>query len=161
MGQRTSSSQGFTLIELLLVISLVAIIGVLTTVNLIKPQTTATLGGTVDQLVADLRAQQLKAMSGDTAGTAAAQTYGVRISGNQYTLFTGTYTAGAASNFTITADSGVQFTTTLPSATATFAKTSGEVSGFTSGANTITVTNTFSGEAHTITINRLGVVSVN
>ena len=161
MGQKKTSTQGFTLIELLLVISLMAIIGVLTTINLIKPQTTATLGGTVDQLVADLRGQQLKAMSGDTDGTTSAQQYGVHIASNQYTLYTGSYAAGAASNFTITTQPGVQLSTTLPSSAVTFTKTSGEISSFTDGANTITVTNTYSGESQVISLNRFGVTGVN
>lgn len=158
-GHNTGHTRGFTLVELLVVMGLVGVLMTLTFVNLIQPQRSASLSGTVDVLVADLRSQQLKAMAGDTLGAATTQAHGIYVESNQYILFKGdTYSASDADNFIVQAD-GVTFGTNLPSAQVSFQKASGEPAGFNASANTITVT--ASGQSRTITINRYGVLTVN
>lgn len=153
---------GFTLVEVLVVMGLVAIISSLSVVNLIQPQTSANVFGVAETLVADLKGQQVKSMVGDSFGTVAAQQHGVYVQSGSYTLFKGaSYSAGDSANFVIQPDSTITFSTTLPSSQAVFAKASGEVVGFTNGANTITVSNTVSGESKTITINTYGAITVN
>lgn len=161
MRRRSGFQRGFTLIELLLVMGLLAIVGIITSINLIKPQTAATLGATADTLVADLRAQQLKAMTGNSASGSVAEPFSLLVANDHYTTYSGTYNASSPDNFVTMTESGVRLTTTFPAATITFAKGTGELTNFSAGVNTITLTNTNSGETTTIQLNRLGVVTVN
>lgn len=157
---RTNSEAGFTLVELLLVIGLVGVLTSVTIISLIQPQRSASLSGTVEVLVADLRQQQLKAMSGDSMTASSAQPHGIYVESNKYTLFKGSgYSGSDTDNFVVQPD-GVSFSTNFASSEVAFQKASGEPSGFNPSANTITVSN-LSGESKTITINRYGVVTVN
>lgn len=154
--------QGFTLIELALIMSIIAILVSFIGVNLLKPQTTASTSSTATILVSDLREQQIKTMAGDGEGTAAAQAHGIHFESTRYTLFRGTtYSAGEPSNFTIDLESGLSLSTTLPQQQIVFVKRSGEVAGYTSGQDTITLSHTQGGEQKTITINRYGAININ
>lgn len=137
--------KGFTLIELLLVMGLVAVLSVFTTINLIRPQTKASLDITITTLVSDLRSQQTKAMIGDTGIS-----FGIQFNPQNYVLLN--------DSFSVSLDSNLSLTTTFPSSQVNFARVSGEVSGFVDGSNTITVSS--GGESKTITVNRYGVVNV-
>jgi prepilin-type N-terminal cleavage/methylation domain-containing protein len=155
-----TSHPGFTLVEILLVMGLIAIIGGLTTINLIQPQRTASLSGTVATLVADLRGQQIKAMGGDKVSASTAQAHGLHVQSDRYTLFKGTTYSGAdTDNFVVMMDPGITLSTTnMPSSQLVFTKGTGAVTGFTS-APTITVSS--DGDSNVISLNRHGVVSIN
>ena len=150
--------KGFTLIEVLLVMGLFAILAGLVSMNLLRPQTQASLEGTVQTIIADVKSQQLKAMSGDSEGQAAAQQYGVHFETSSYTLFqSSSYVPGDPANFVVSADN-LQLTTTFPLAQIVFARRSGEITGFVAGSTGITILNTQSGQQKTITLNRFGVI---
>lgn len=153
------SSQGYTITEMMIVISIfLTLIGVVS-VNLFKFQHKSQLSSTINSFLADYEEQQMKAMIGDTEGTMATADYGVHIETTTYTLFRNTY---GTANFPISLPSGTQFTTTLPNSQILFLRGSGEVSGFTTGQNTITFQDTGDNSQKTITVNRYGVVvSVN
>ena len=156
---RMANQRGFTLIEILITFAIFAITASLVGVTLIHPQTSASLNATVDALLVDIKNQQTKAMSGDSEGTAAAAAYGIYFQTNNYTLFRGdTYPPGDPDNFLVETDP-VTISTTLPSSQLDFQKLSGEPVGYVAGSNTITVSN--AGESKTITINRLGALTVN
>ena len=151
---------GFSLIELLIVFVIAAILFVVGFVNLGRPQANATISGSIDTLLTDLKAQQSQAMVGGTSGLATAQAYGLYVQSSSYTVFAGTsYSAGNATNFVLTMPTGVSLSTTLPSSTVVFSKGTGEVQGFVSGSNTISLTNATG--VKTITINRLGTLTLN
>jgi prepilin-type N-terminal cleavage/methylation domain-containing protein len=155
------SQAGFSLVELLVVMGLFAVIAGITTINLIRPQTTASQQNTLNQLVSDLRAQQQKAMAGDSGAASTAQPYGVYIQNNQYTLFKGSsYSAADPENFVVAAGANTTITTTFGSSQVIFTKASGEITGFSAGANTITITNSVSGVSTVITMSRYGVLAV-
>ncbi|HSE61383.1 MAG TPA: prepilin-type N-terminal cleavage/methylation domain-containing protein [Candidatus Saccharimonadales bacterium] len=160
MPRSSARQPGFTLVELLLVMGLVAVLAGITSVNLFSPQTKANINSLTDRLAADIKSQQIKAMSGDSMSASAAQEHGVYIQTGTYTLFKGTAYSGAdTDNIPIASEGGVTLSTTFPSTQVVFDKGSGEVIGFTNGSNTITLSG--SGETKTITINRYGAVTVN
>lgn len=160
VSRKFSINEGFTLIELLLVMGLMAVLATFATINLIRPQTTASIQSAVDTLASDLRQQQIKSMVGDSSGGSSASTYGIYVGSNSYTVFKGSsYSAGDANNFVFDLGTNTSISTTLPSSQVIFSRISGEVSSFVNGQNTITISS--GGESKTITINRLGVVSIN
>lgn len=153
---------GFTLVEILVVMALMGILAGLVVVSLIRPQTTASSSASEGQLVGDLRGQQMRAMMGDSSTGASADTYGVHIETNSYTLFKGaTYSNGAAGNFVVDLDDTIVLSTSLPSAQVVFTKSEGAVSGFAAGSNTITISNSAGADTRIVTINRYGVVTLN
>lgn len=160
-GSQRSNQTGFTLVELLVVMGLLAILLSLTTVNLFSPQTDASLEGDVLTIANDIKAQQLRAMSGDSGSDGVTEPFGIYVQSNQYTLFKdAAYSGGSADNFVISTTSGITLTTNLPSSQVVFSKGSGDVSGFNASANTITVTNS-AGRSKVLTINRYGAVAIN
>src|SRR3990167_5666809 len=88
--------QGFTLIELALIMGIIAILISFMSINLLKPQTTASTSSTVQILGADIKEQQIKAMSGDSDGESSTDSQGIYFESNRYTLFRGpNYTSGS------------------------------------------------------------------
>ncbi len=152
------SESGFTLTELLVVIGIIAILFVLSTINLGKAQTTVSVATVTNTLLADLKNQQLLAMTGDVGSTTSQQEHGIYIQLNSYTLFSdSTYTSADSNNFTVSAGNN-SLTTTFPSNQIVFNKGDGSVDGFSPGNNTITVSG--SGTTKIITVNRFGATSV-
>jgi prepilin-type N-terminal cleavage/methylation domain-containing protein len=157
---RQGRAAGFTLVELLLVMGLMGVLLALTTIALVRPQSSASITSTVSGLVADLKAQQLKAMVGDSGTVATAQPHGVRIESAQYTLFKGSSYSGAdAENFVVAVPDGV--TLSFAPANIIFVKGTGEVTGFPLASDTITITSAVSGESKQIVFNRYGALTVN
>lgn len=153
-------SSGFTLIEILVVITILVILFAASLVNLGKPQETANIATTIDTLVADIKAQQIQSMSGDTGSTTTAQLHGIYLEASQFTLFAGsTYSSSDPNNFVESLPTTIRLTTTIPSAQLIFVKGTGEVQGYTAGNNTITLTS--ANATHTITVGRYGATTVN
>lgn len=158
-----NTSKAFTLIELLVVMGIFSVLAGLATVNLIKPQTQATFSSAVNVLAADIKGQQLKAISGDTSGEATSQAHGIYFESDKYTLFRGSgYVPANPGNFVVDIESGNSLTSiTFPTQQVVFAKRSGEVTSYVSGSDSLIIQSTQSGEQKTITINRYGAISVN
>lgn len=157
---RRRGNAGFTILELLLAFALFAISATLITINFVRPQTAASISTTTDTLAADIKNQQIKAMDGDSMGAASAQSHGIVFQPpSAYVLFRGSsYSPGDSENLTVDTSPAV-ISTTLPSSTIIFQRISGEPTTFTSGQNTVTISN--AGESKTITINRYGVMAIN
>ena len=154
-------NQGFTLIELTLVMGIIAILISFITINLLKPQTTASTASAVQILEADIKEQQIKAMSGDSDGESSTDSQGIYFESNRYTLFRGpNYTSGSH-YFQVDMDQNLILSNTIPSSQVVFMKRSGEVANYTSGSDTITLSHTQSGEQKIITINRYGAITIN
>lgn len=153
-------SNGFTLIEILIVMVIVLLLLSLSFINIGKPQESTNLATVGDTLIADIKAQQILAMSGGKGSTTTAQPYGIYFQSNQYTLFAGsTYSGSDPNNFVETLPSGITLNTIFPSAQLILTKGAGEVQGFTAGSNTITLT-TANG-TRVITVGQFGAVTVN
>lgn len=151
---------GFTLPELLTVIGIIAILFGFASINLVGAHRSASIGAVVDTFVADARQQQIKAMSGDTEGTAAAGAYGIHFANNEYTLFYGeTYTPAASSNFVIELPGNTVMSTTFPGSTLIFNKANGEVKDFSDSQNTVTIQNAAGSGQTIIEFNKYGVIT--
>lgn len=155
------TEKGFTLIELLLVIGLITILSTFAIINLIRPQTKATLDSATSTFISDFKQQQIKSMIGDSENQASAQTYGVYIGTNSYTLFRGSnYQPSDSSNYTVTLENGMSLSTNFPSSVIVFSRRNGEINNFNATTNTITITNTIDSSVKNITINRYGSFSI-
>ncbi len=139
-------SNGFTLIELLLVISIVSILGTLSTVFFSRFLTQNAVANTQDRLIGQLRKAQIYSMTGRQNDS-----WGVRFGSNTITLFKGPSYAGRTpafdENFTENANISTTFTEIV------FAKITGLPN--TTGTYTITGSNS----SKQITVNSQGVAS--
>lgn len=152
--------KAFTLVELLVVMGIIALLASLSTVTLLNSQNRASSSATIDSLITDVGQQQLKAMVGDQTINNTSAT-GVHFQADSYTLFQGAaYSAGDPGNFVVTLPSVLQFSSiNLPSSEILFASVSGEIVGYSSSNNTLTLTNSSANRQETITINKYGVIT--
>ena len=154
-------SHGFTFVETLAVVSIVLTLLGLASVNLISFQRSANITEAVDTLVADIRNQQTKAMSGETTQGASTGGYGVYFDTNRYILFSGTtYSAAATTNSVIPLKSPIYADSILfPNQSLVFLARSGEVSGFVNGSNSIILKEQNGTKSRKISINQYGVIT--
>ena len=147
--------KGFTLPEVIVAIAFFGLLVGLVTISLFNARGQTAQGATVDVLIADLKEQQIKAMSGSGD-----LDYGIYLEAGKYTLFDGnTYTPGASSNFEIALDPSIAISNILfPNSIIVFQKGSGEILNFVSGQNTFIVNLTTGGNPRTVSLNRLGAV---
>lgn len=154
-------SRGFTFIELMMVMGIITILFGVSTINLFKTKHKTSLNAAIAILVNDMKAQQLKAMSGDTEGMINHDTYGIRFETHRYMLFRGPYyTSGDPANFPVTLEEDIQIDNiSWPDNKIVFASVSGEIANFSSGNNTMRIKSIYSDDQKTIIINRYGVVT--
>jgi len=152
--------KGFTLIELLLVMAIVSILFALIIGNLNSLQQNTNQNASEELLLSDLKLQQLKSMSGDTGESGNFLPFGIYFGTNSYTLFRGaTYNNLDSENFTIELSPNLTFTDVeFSSSQIIFAKNSGDISNFSPGNNTITITNSVTGKNSVITLNKYGAI---
>lgn len=153
------TNKGFTLIELLVSVTTFAILVGIVTLNLSTGQQKASIETVTDTLLADLSQQQLKAMTGDTEGRTAADSYGIHFSITDYALFHGTYNQAETSNFLIAIPEILEITTNFPSNEIIFERGSGEIENYNAATDEIQIENMQTGEQKTIELNRYGVVT--
>ncbi len=159
MSFKNGSQSGYTLIELLLVMGIFTAFFIITSMNLLSVRSKTSLGTSVDVLLADLRSQQAKAMSGASANGTSNVNYGIHFLNNSYVLFKSTYSVSDPLNYVVSLDN-LKIDTTFFSSEIVFNKGSGEVANFDSSANTIRFS-TLGGivDQKIIIINRLGIVT--
>ena len=151
---KSRMTSGFSLVELILVMSIMATLIGLITINLAGIQQRASLTSIVQNLISDIRQQQIKAMIGDTEGRPTASAYGIHIDSNQYVLFNGTsYDALDPSNFKVSLPSNMQFIS--PGSNIIFSRVSGDISA----AASIQLQDTTNSNTKTIQINKYGVIT--
>lgn len=152
--KRGRKNAGFSLVELILIMSIMATLIGLTTINLVNSQQRASLSSLVQNLISDIRQQQIKAMVGDTEGAADANSYGVHIDSNKYVLFRGiSYDPLEISNFAVNLPNNMIFVT--PGLDIIFSKVSGDIVA----AASFQLQDTTNGNLKTIQINKYGVVT--
>ena len=150
--------KGISLIEIIIVISVLALLIGLASTSFIPRQGRTAQTTSISTFLTDLRAQQIKAMTGDTEGRGIKSAYGIHFEEESYTLFHGdTYSFIDSSNFVVNLEDGTTISpTTFPDSQIVFEKDTGEVVGFVSGSNTITIRNSINNEEKIITINKYG-----
>jgi prepilin-type N-terminal cleavage/methylation domain-containing protein len=142
---------GFTLIELLVSMGILAILFAIATIN-ISPLPSNTLQTTnLDILLSDIKSQQTQAMTNDAF-------YGVYFGSGSYTLFKGaSYTQGLSTNTVINLDSGIVFSNvSFPNSVVVFSPGTGDVSGYSPGADSITIKSSVTNKLTVIRINKHG-----
>lgn len=144
---------GFTFPEVIIAVGIFAILISIVTINLLGSRKQVAQGANLDVLIADLKEQQARAMSGE--GTPSSD-YGIFLEANKYTLFSGSsYVSNLSSNFIVNLDSAVSITNiTLPGSVIVFRKGSGEILNFSAGQNTFMV------NSKIVTINKYGGVVI-
>lgn len=157
-------SHGFTLIETLIVMAIILSFLGFVTVNILNIEPRSSIQLNTTTIVADIKNQQLKAMTGSTYNNLTSE-FGIYFQTNQYTLFAGNnYQAGHAANVVIPlSDATTMSNSTFPdgpnTATVVFNKNTGEIYNFNQSANTITFRNSVSNETKTLVFNKLGVIT--
>lgn len=151
---------GLTLIEMMLVVGILALLFAIGVVSLSTIQIVTTSTSATTVLISDLKTQQVKAMVGDTEGRGVPDNYGIKILSDQYILFHGnSYNPSDSSNFSVPVPETYTLSTTFPNSTLLFASDSGELVNFTTGLDTVTLTNTTSSKTEVIKLNKYGTVT--
>jgi type II secretory pathway pseudopilin PulG len=151
---------GFALMEIIVVFGMIATIVGLVTINLAGSQRRASLVEAVDTFAADVKDQQTKAMSGFMVQNQVPAGFGVYIEPDAYTLFSGgSYDQTNPSNSVIFFSEPIQAEDILfPNQTILFASKSGEIVGYNSAQDSVTIAHTESGQSRRIELNALGVI---
>ena len=156
---KSKNNSGLTLPELLISLGILLIIFVITTINLLSGVRTTTQVAFIDSFTTDLRDQQNKAMAQFTRGEAQNYDYGIYLTADSYTLFRGsTYSASDPDNFVIGMNPGLNFSNvTFPASTIVFESGTGQLKGFVSGSNTLSLNDSVSQKTVNLSINRYGI----
>lgn len=152
--------KGFTVIELMVSIGILTILFAFTTINITRLPSNAAQGASYDRIISDIRSQQTKAMTSYDPALApvGGKSYGVHFESSTYTIFTGTtYSPSDTSNFIVELDPNVTITNvSFPNSQIVFTPGSGDVSGYVSGSDSISITNSTNGQEKTLKINKYG-----
>ncbi len=133
-GLALSLPKGFTLVELMVTIGIFAVLATLSSINFFSTYSQSNLGATQDVLIADLKTAQSNAMSGSSDVT--------------WSITTMTPLSP-----------GLTLTTEYPSNQVTFLRGSGEISGYNSDYDTITISSSI--ESKTLELNKYGTITGN
>lgn len=152
---------GFTLIEIILVMTIAILLLTFTTINLISFQQNTFVNTSVEQLMSDMKYQQISAMNGAANSASEAQRFGIHFDVNSYTLFHGgIFNHSEPTNLTIALDGGISFSdVTFPQNEIIFEKGSGDIMGFIDGRNTVIVKDSGSNNQIVITVNKFGTIT--
>lgn len=157
---KLKSNSGLTLIELLLAIGILAVLFAIAFISITNIRVLSGSNSAYTVIISDLKNQQTKAMVGDTEGRGVPDNYGVKILSDRYVLFHGlNYSISDTANFSVPIDSGYLLSSTFPNSTILFASESGQIVGYISNQNAITVTSTPSGQTKTIRLNAYGTIT--
>lgn len=153
--------RGFSLIETILVMAVMTTLIGIATISLLGSQRRATLIGVLDVLVADMRSQQTKAMTGATVNEVTPGGFGVYFESSRYVLFSGaSYNPSDETNTLVVLPAPNTISRVgFPSNIVVFLPKSGEIAGYVSESDTITLQEGNSGQVKTIRLNRYGVVT--
>jgi prepilin-type N-terminal cleavage/methylation domain-containing protein len=155
--------KGFSLIEMLVVFGILMTFITIGTMNLFGLANKTFQNKTYTALASDIKAQQVKAMNGDTDGSYATTNYGIYFQSDKYTLFKGNnYSANDVYNHVITLPNDTKLSNiTFTNSQIVFASGSGELINFSSSHNGLQILSTSNNTSKPFSINRFGVVTSN
>ncbi len=158
---RSTALRGFSLVEVLVIIAIFALLSGLATISLLNAEHKASLQGQLLTLIADTKQQQVKAMQGDTEGRTSPDYYGVHFTTDSYTIFHGTsFNPNDMSNLTFVLDPTFQFIHIgFTNGNLIFIPLSGEVYGYSSITNSVTLEDTSTNQQKQLQFNYLGVLT--
>src|SRR3989344_6702460 len=138
-----NTHKGFTLVEVMLVMVIAGVLLTTTAQSLFQSQQSISLDAMTARFVVEVREQQMRAISGDTAPLGSYIDYSVRLEADRYILFPGSvYDEGNPINTVVTLEAPLVFAnSTLPSSTMTFTRGRGEISAFSQGQNSFDIQN--------------------
>lgn len=154
--------KGATILELVTVMGIFATLFGIISVNILSGSAKASIQSSLTILEADIKQQQILAISADADSGNVAKDHGVYFSQNSYTLFSGSsYSATASGNFVVDLGNNIEFSSVqFPSQVLIFTKKTGEVLDFNENMHTVTLKNMQSNETKTLFINKLGVLDL-
>lgn len=160
IGKPNPLKLGFTLVELLLVMGIMGVLFSIATIGFFGVQGKYSEAQGVQLLVADMRSQQTKAMTGVMNGANVPDGYGIHFGIDSYTLFAGTsYDSMSSSNAVVNLPAGITFSADgFANGNVVFLRASGEVSGYVQDADYVDLTSGSSNTTTRVKVNRLGVV---
>lgn len=153
--------RGVTFVEIIVVIGILLTLIGIAAVSFVPTRGNISLDTAISELVAELKSQQIKSMTGDTEGRGTNDNYGIYYEQSRYTLFHGSsYSPSDPSNFSIILDDTLKISSILfPSSSIIFSMGSGDIEGFSQTQNSITLEDSTTGRQKTIIINRYGAVT--
>lgn len=147
--------KGFTLVELIVTIGIFAILAALSSLNFFSTYSQSKLGAAQEVLLADLKTAQSNAMSGKGDTGVGVDGWGLKVvSSSQYQIFPGSTYASNPLNIVTNLGSDLTVTTTFPNDEIVFESVSGNVVGYLSGQDTITLSS--GGNSRVIRLNGYG-----
>lgn len=147
------TKKGFTLPEIVLVVGIIAALFSLGALSLVNIQRVSVLDSSVTQFIADAREQQTKAMVGEAQG--------IYFAAGSYTLFVGdSYSPTNETNFVTDLDDSLAISAIgFSGDQIIFAAGSGEVDGYVSGSDDVTISDSVTTNQATLRFSQLGVPS--
>lgn len=151
---------GFTLPELVVSIGIIMLLISLAAFSISRADLQADLNGKTLVLIADIKNQQVKAMSGETGAIGSLGDHGIYFGTNSYTTFRGSnYDPSNPTNFTVKFDSNLSFQNVrFQNSQIIFSKLSGEINNYDELNDTFSILNSPTNKLKTIEINKLGAI---
>lgn len=159
---RRRHTGGFTLVEVVIVGAIMGLLFLLSTQSLFGGIRSATLDQVSGSVMRDINTQQARAMQGLVSPSGSVVDYSVRFETDRYILYPGAvYDMGNSQNQEVLLDPSMRFTViAVPDQAITYARSSGKMRGFVSGADYVELSDTETGSRVTIRINEAGVSSL-
>lgn len=132
--------RGFTLVELVVVIGFsLAFVGMVG-LSALRTRARANVDSFRQTLLADIRSQQQRAMSGMTSSNLVVDGWGVHFESDRYFLFAGnTYVPESPANVVYSVPGGITLSVVLPQGNYIFARGSGDLIGYVSGQDLVVI----------------------
>jgi prepilin-type N-terminal cleavage/methylation domain-containing protein len=155
-------SRGFTLVEVIVAAAILIILFFVTTQSLFRGSRVTSLSEVTNQLVRDLRETQIRAMQGQTSSGGGLLDRSIRFDSNQYIVFPGSvYDPDNPDNYAVILPETIQVSdVSFADDAIIFARGSGDVRNYVSGADTLVITDSGLGASATVRVNNRGVVFV-
>ena len=157
---QSGSRHGFTLIEVMLVISLWAILFAVSVASLSTLIPKANLDSYEATFLTALKSQQSRAQNSYAETSATGGEFGIFIESNRFTLFEGSsYNPAATNNVVEDVEAPVTISSSFASNLIIFQHLSGAIENFNPANNSITLSDTTTGQQTVIRLNQYGVIT--